>query len=322
VMENKLRAQAFVSDVSFSYTLPSGANRNRSAADIGKPEASEMKDYVIYEYVAIDSSYLRLYDIDLLAGRNLELSDSIGNILINNTLAKNLELGIPDKAIGRELKMSDGTKVTVVGVVEDYFSNSVKERVDNMVFLMEPENFSAVSIKLNLKEGQGSLQDAINGVEKIWTATFPEYIFNYQFLDENINIFYEQEQKYTKLFQLFSIIFLLIGCLGLYGLITFVVNRKGREVAIRKVLGATLGSILVLFSKEYIQLIILSFLLAVPIAWYLVNDWLNNFANHITLYWWLFALPGLLVLFIAVMVVGIKTLRAAGMNPVDKLKYE
>jgi ABC-type antimicrobial peptide transport system permease subunit len=121
---------------------------------------------------------------------------------------------------------------------------------------------------------------------------------------------------------LFSFIFLLIGCLGLYGLITFVVNRKGKEVAIRKVLGATLNNILVMFSREYIQLIIISFLLAVPVAFYVVSSWLSNFKNQIELEWWLFVLPGVLVLVIALLVVGIKSLKAANANPVDKLKYE
>jgi putative ABC transport system permease protein len=114
----------------------------------------------------------------------------------------------------------------------------------------------------------------------------------------------------------------LIGSLGLYGLITFVVNRKGKEVAIRKVLGATLASILMMFSKEYVRLIILSFLLAVPVTYYVVNDWLSNFKNHIALKWWFFVIPGLLVLLIAVLVVTTKSLRAARANPVDMLKYE
>jgi len=117
-------------------------------------------------------------------------------------------------------------------------------------------------------------------------------------------------------------VFLLIGCLGLYGLITFVVNRKAKEVAIRKVLGATLANVLMMFSKEYVQLIIVSFVLAVPVAYYAVNSWLSNFAHHIELNAWLFAAPGVLVLIIALIVVGAKSAKAANANPVESLRME
>jgi ABC-type antimicrobial peptide transport system permease subunit len=176
-------------------------------------------------------------------------------------------------------------------------------------------------VKLNAKAGR-PLQEAVAGVGNIWTESFPNYLFSYRFLDENIKLFYEQEEKYARMFQLFSIVFLSIGSLGLYGLITFLVNRKSKEVAVRKVLGATLTNILVLFSKDYVKLIVLSFVLAVPIAYYLVDDWLSNFENQIELQWWLFTLPGVAVLVITMLVVGMKMFNTARMNPVDKLKYE
>jgi ABC-type antimicrobial peptide transport system permease subunit len=227
-----------------------------------------------------------------------------------------------EAAIGKELKTGGGRKLTVAGVIDDYYGNSLKESVDNVVMMIDPKSYAFLSVKLNVKDGQRSLQDAVKEVEKIWNTTFPEFLFSYQFFDENIKAFYAQEEKYAKLFQLFSIIFLVIGSLGLYGLITFLVNRKSKEVAVRKVLGATLTNIMVLFSKDYIQLIIVSFVLAVPVAYYLVNDWLNNFANHIELQWWLFTIPGLMVLVITILVVGMKMLKTARMNPVEKLKYE
>ena len=321
ILEDQLRAQSFVSEVSFSFTSPSGVRRNRSYQDIGRSDASSMEDYRVFEFAAIDPNYLRLYEIPLLAGRNLTMADTNGNILINKTLVKNLELGRPEEAVGVELKMGS-RKVTVVGVVDDFYSNSLKEDVDNLVMLIREENFSTLNVKLDVTDESGSLHEAVKKIEKIWSATYPEFIFSYQFFDENIKAFYAQEDKYAKLFQLFSFIFLLIGCLGLYGLITFVVNRKGKEVAIRKVLGATLANILLMFSKEYMRLIIFSFLLAVPVTYYVVNDWLSNFQNHIVLKWWFFVIPGMLVLCIALLVVTTKSLRAARANPVDKLKYE
>lgn len=320
-MEQQLRSQPFVSNVSVSFTLPSGVRRNRSYLDIGLPEANAMEDYRIFEYEAIDPHYLDLYNIKLLAGRNLTMEDSVGNILINHTLVKNLELGSPAEAVGKNLKMGSGKLCTVVGVVNDFYSNSMKEGVDNIVMTIDTDDYSAISIKLNMQDKR-PLQEKIKVIEDIWSAVLPDFIFPYQFFDENIQAFYQQEKKYGQLFQLFSGVFLLIGCLGLYGLITFVINRKGKEVAIRKVLGANLSNILLLFSREYIQLIIISFVLATPIAYYVVNSWLSNFANRIPLQWWLFVLPGLMVLLIALIVVGSKSLRAANANPVDRLKYE
>jgi putative ABC transport system permease protein len=218
--------------------------------------------------------------------------------------------------------MVGGERVTVVGVVADYYGNSMKEGADNVVLMVNENAFDFVSIKLDGAHEQASLPDAIGKIEKIWTSSFPEYIFKYEFFDENIKAFYAQEEKYAQLFQLFSFIFLLIGCLGLYGLVTFVVNRKGKEIAIRKVLGATVSGILMMFSKEYVRLIIVSFLIAVPVAYYAVDSWFSNFTNHIDLHWWLFVIPGFLILVIALLVVTTKTFRIAQANPVDKLKYE
>jgi putative ABC transport system permease protein len=322
VVEDQLRAQAFVSDVSFSSTLPSGVRRDRTSMSIGKPEAVALNDYRVFEYQAVDPSYLDVYQIKLLAGRNLMLQDSSKNILINKSLARKLELGSPEEAVGQELKMAWGDRVTVVGVVADYYSNSMKEGAANVVLMVNIKAFDFASIKLDVQHEQGSLPDAIGKIEKIWTSSFPDYIFNYEFFDENIKAFYAQEEKYAQLFQLFSVIFLLIGCLGLYGLVTFVVNRKGKEIAIRKVLGATVSSILVMFSGEYVRLIVLSFLIAVPVAYYAVDSWFSNFTNHIDLQWWFFMIPGLLILVIALLVVATKTFRIAHANPVDKLKYE
>ena len=322
VMVNQLRALPNVSNVSLHYTAPSGVSRNRSFMDVGLPDANKMEDYTIYEYFAIDSSFLSLFEIELLAGRNLRPVDSVTSVLINKTLCKNLRLGTPQDAIGKEIKMSSGERFTIAGVVDDFYSNSLKEGVDNAVLSMEPENYAAVSVRLDVKNSSTPLPQAVNEIGKIWSATFPDFVFNYVFLDDNIASFYAQEEKYSQMFQLFSIIFLVIGCLGLYGLISFVVNRKGKEVAIRKVLGASISNILLLFSTEYVRLIIVSFAIATPVAYYVVNSWLSNFANHIDLHWWLFVLPGALVLAIALLVVSAKSLRVARSNPVDSLKYE
>jgi putative ABC transport system permease protein len=321
-LSDQLRAQAFVSNVSYSFTLPSGLTRHRRYPDIGKRDATAMRDYVGYEYSSIDTAYLRLYGIKLLAGRNLNMSDTASNsILINKALCKALGLGTPESAVGQQLKTM-GKLVTVAGVVDDFYSNSLKERVDNIVMTLEPKEYYFMSIKLQTAGNTMAMPDAVAAIEKIWTAAFPGRVFEYEYFEKNIGAFYAQENKYATLLQLFSAVILAIGCLGLYGLITFVVNRKGKEVAIRKVLGATLAHILAMFSREYIRLIMISFIIATPIAYYAANSWLSTFANHIALSSWLFIIPGLSVLVIALFVITTKSITAARANPVDSLKHE
>jgi putative ABC transport system permease protein len=320
-LENQFRIQPFVADVSLSSTLPSGLRRSRNAMSIGRADANLPQDYEVFEYSAIDPSYLGVYGIRLLAGRNIIAHDSAtDHVLINKQLVKNLDMGTPEEAVGKGLKLG-GKTLIVAGVVDNYYGNSLKEGVGNMMLEMKAQQYRVASIKLDLREGV-SVADQMKSIERIWSGFYPDYIFEYEFFDQNVQAFYEQEQKYARLFEVFSVIFLIIGCLGLYGLITFVVNRKGKEVALRKVLGATVADILLMFSREYVQLIVLSFAIAIPVAYYAVKSWLSNFANHIDLSWWLFVLPGLVVLVIALVVVAGKSLRTANANPVDRLKYE
>jgi len=188
--------------------------------------------------------------------------------------------------------------------------------------VMKPTDYYVLSVNLNSAFLGESLPGAMSTIESIWKAAYPKQVFSYQFFDDNIRAFYEQEAKYAQLFQMFSILFLSIGCLGLYGLITFVVNRKSKEMAIRKVMGANVSQILLLFSKEYVQMISLSLALAIPVAYYGVTQWLENFQEKIPLQWWLFVLPGAMVLAIALIVITARSMKTAKTNPIDSLRYE
>jgi ABC-type antimicrobial peptide transport system permease subunit len=318
----ELKTLPFVSGVTSSFTLPSGLERNRSSRSIGPIHAQTAQDFQNYEHFSIDESFLGIYEVKILAGRNLAEGDSlIDNILINETLMKNLGINDPEKAIGSGFKFGDGRKVNVAGVVGDFYSNSLKEGVGNMAMVYQPREYRWISVRPDL-HGNEAMADVVKQLENVWNKNFPDVLFQYQFFDENIKSFYKQEFKYSKLFQLFSLIFIGIGCLGLYGLITFIANKKGKEIAVRKTLGATISNIIVMFSKEYVVLIGISFALAVPVVWYGVNEWLSNFSNHIDLQWWMLVAPGFLVLMLALLVVGSKSYNAARVNPVEKLKYE
>lgn len=319
--EAELRRLPFVENVAKSFTLPSGVDRNRNSRNIGKPDAKDVQDYQNYEYSAIDENFLDLYGIRLIAGRNLVPADSGKNILVNESLMKNLGYNNPQDIVGEELKLGGDGPVHVVGVINDYYGNSLKERVDNIALDAYPGRYRQVSVKLNLAADQ-DMTDVLTKLEQTWKLIYPEYAFQFRFLDENIAMFYEQELKYSRMFQLFSGMFILIGCLGLYGLITFIANRKGKEIAVRKTLGASVSNIIMLFSREYIALIAVSFVLAIPIAWYGVDQWFMNFENHIPIQWWLFVVPGVVVLGISLAVVCMKSFNAAMANPVEKLRNE
>jgi putative ABC transport system permease protein len=321
-MESELHSLAFVSGVTSSFTLPSGLDRNRSSRNIGPTDASTVQDYQNYEHYSIDESFLDLYEIKLLAGRNLGIADTTTvPILINKTLMKNLGIENPEQAINRQFKFGGGQKAIVVGVVDDFYSDSMKKAVNNIVMIYQPRQYHWMSIRLDLKQN-ASMANAIKQIEELWNKNYPDHVFRYTFFDDNIDAFYKQEFKYSKLFQIFSMIFIGIGCLGLYGLITFIANKKGKEIAVRKTLGATISNIIVMFSKEYVLLITISFALAVPVVRYGVNEWLDSFQSHIDVKWWMFAAPGVMVLAIALIVVGAKSYRAAAANPVDSLKSE
>jgi putative ABC transport system permease protein len=319
--ETELRRLPFVKNVAKSFTLPSGVDRNRNSRNIGRPEAKNIQDFQSYEYSAIDENFLDLYGIRLIAGRNLTAADSARNILVNESLMRNLGFNDPQEIVGTELKLGGDGIVHVVGVINDYYGNSLKERADNIALDANADRYRQVSVRLDLAADQ-DMTNVLTKLEQTWKMVYPEHAFQVRFMDENIAMFYEQELKYSRLFQMFSLMFVVIGCLGLYGLITFVVNRKGKEIAVRKTLGASVGNIIVMFSREYVTLIIVSFALSVPIARYLVNEWLTNFENHIDLRWWLFAMPGAIVLVIALGVVCMKSFNAAVANPVESLRSE
>jgi ABC-type antimicrobial peptide transport system permease subunit len=175
---------------------------------------------------------------------------------------------------------------------------------------------------LSLRVNQSRIKDVVAAVRSKWEAVYPEHIFEYQFLDDQIREFYEGEQKMSALLTVFTFMAIFIGCLGLFGLATFMANRKTKEIGVRKALGASVESIVFLFSKEYVKLICVGFVFAAPAAWFLMNRWLENFAYKISIGPFVFLAGLLLTLFAAVITVGYKSFKAAVVNPIKSLRYE
>jgi ABC-type antimicrobial peptide transport system permease subunit len=178
--------------------------------------------------------------------------------------------------------------------------------------------YHQAGIKINLQNAQTALQH----IEKVWSAAFPENVFEYKFLDETIAEFYKSEERMSQLLRIFAGIAILIGCLGLFGLVSFMAAQHTKEIGVRKVLGATVGDILALFSKEFAVLILVAFLLAAPIAYFAMNNWLENFVYRINIGFGVFLATLVVTFIIAGLTVGYRALKVALVNPVEALRYE
>jgi putative ABC transport system permease protein len=275
---------------------------------------SERKDTQVKQ---ADGNYIDLFEIKLLAGRNLSDLDTTNGYLVNEALVKVSGYKDPQDIVGKKIRMW-GKTFPIVGVVRDFNTVSLHEKIEPTILMNRMVGCDEMSVKINASK----YEDVIKEVQQKWEAAFPEDIFQYQFLDENIREFYEGEQKMSTLLGVFTTIAIFIGCLGLFGLASFMANQKTKEVGVRKALGASVESIVYLFTKEYIKLIAIGFALAAPLAWFVMNTWLDEFEYKITLGPWIFVIGFATTLLIALMTVGYKSLRAAIINPVDSLRYE
>jgi predicted permease len=266
-----------------------------------------------------DTAYIHLYNIPLLAGRNLLPSDTAREYLINETYARQLGFTRPGEALGKMLNK----KFPIVGVVKDFHVQSLHNPVPPVVIACETRDFYCFSLKLASQgEGGGHFAARMEEVKDVWNRFYPDHPFTYTFLDESIARFYEAEQRTAKLMRTAMGIAILISCLGLFGLATYSAAQRTKEIGIRKVLGASMQHLLALLSRDFLVLVALAFVIAVPVAWYVMNQWLRNFEYKVDVGWTTFALAGGLALLIALLTVSFQSIRAALANPVDSLRNE
>jgi ABC-type antimicrobial peptide transport system permease subunit len=261
-----------------------------------------------------------MFGLTMLAGKKVnpkEPGDTLGHVVVNETLIHKLGIQDPQQAIGIRFK-GGGDNLTIAGVVKDFQSESKHKARRPVIMDYSARRFFRMSASMQAK----GLQQTVGTIEKTWTSLFPDELFNYEFLDERIAGFYKQEQKLYTAFRFFVGIAILIGCLGLYGLIAFATVQRTKEVGIRKVLGAPLASIVYMFSKEFIWLILIAFLVAAPVAYYAMNNWLQNFAYHINISAGIFVVAILVSFVIAALTIASQTIRAAVANPVKALRSE
>ena len=300
-----------ISAVSLNSTPPSSGSVSSTDFQIeGNDEHFET------QMKQIDGNYLDLFDIELVAGKNITDLDTASEFLVNEKLCKIVGID-PKDAIGKILRLSD-KKFPITGVVKDFHTMSLHDPIEATVLLNRIRGYRNLSVKVNLTQ----VKDVIAELKPKWEAAYPEHIFDYSFLDEEIREFYETEQKMSVLLAVFSGIAIFIGCLGLFGLASFLANQKTKEIGVRKVLGASVESIVLLFSKEYIVLIVVGFFFAAPLAWYVMSGFLEEFTYKIEIGPEVFLIGLSVTLLIAMLTVGFKSFRAAVANPANSLRSE
>ncbi|MBS1597339.1 MAG: ABC transporter permease [Bacteroidetes bacterium] len=266
-----------------------------------------------------DNEYVSTYKLQLVAGRNLQQSDPTKEFLVNESLVRSLGFKKPEDILNKEVSIWNGLiKCPVVGVVKDFNDRSFRQNVAPLLITTNITMYRQAAIKL----ATNNMSSTMQSVKKIWEQTFPNYVYDYKFLDDKIESFYKQENQLSQLYKIFAAIAIFLSCLGLYGLASFMAVQRVKEVGIRKVLGASSGNIVYLFSKEFIILITVAFAIATPIAWYYMHQWLQDYAYRINISWWLFAAGGLAAIIIALTTISFQAIKAASANPVKSLRTE
>ena len=266
-----------------------------------------------------DNDYVPTYKLQLVAGRNLQPSGWTREFLVNESFVKSLGLKKPEDILNKEISIMGGLiKCPVVGVLKDFNDRSLRQDVAPLLIATNSTMYRQASIKLSTT----NIASAMQAIKKIWEQAFPNNVYEYRFLDDKVASFYKQENQLSELYKIFAAIAIFLSCLGLYGLASFMAVQKIKEVGIRKVLGATAGNIVYLFSKEFIVLIAIAFIIATPLAWYFMNQWLQNYVYRVNISWWLFAAGGFAAIIIALATISFQAIKAAIANPVKSLRTE
>jgi predicted permease len=269
-----------------------------------------------------DTSYIKLYGLHLLAGRNIRPSDSTVEYVINETYAKMLGFKKPEDAIGKNLQ-GNNKNIPIVGVIGDFHQRSLHEPIKPLALTCAIANHYTFHVALRPQvPGSNAWKTAIAKIEKAYKQLYPKDDFQYSFYDDSIASFYKADQDTSRLLSWATGLSILISCLGLLGLAIYTTNQRRKEIGIRKVLGATVAQILTTLSKDFMQLVIIAFVIAVPIAWWGMEQWLQNFAYRTTITWWVFGASGTGMLLLAVLVLMARTVKAAIANPVKSLRTE
>jgi hypothetical protein len=313
-LRSRLLLHTAIKQVSFSNT--GAASGNVWSSNFVMKDSAAIKEGRAHMKF-IDENFIDTYELKLLIGENIAATDTLKRFVVNQTFANEVGYGenLPG-LLGKYVKIW-GREAPISGVVKDFNTTSLHKRLEPVIMSMQNHYWNA-GVRIDLHD----MKSALAAIEQAWSAVYPDYVFDYAFLDDNITEFYEEEAKTAQLTNLFTIIAIIIGCMGLFGLISYMTAQRTKEIGIRKVLGADLTNILTLFLKEFVILILLAFVLAAPVAYYFMQSWLADFAYRIELGIGIFLLALLAAFAIVLLTVGYKSVIAAMANPVEALRYE
>ncbi|TPE42973.1 ABC transporter permease [Pontibacter mangrovi] len=323
--KNELTKAPGVKNVSIGYGFPGDA----TAGDrIIVPKNGERVHHGT-SMLMVDFDYIKMLDVKVIAGRDFSkkyATDADHAFMINETAVKELGYGSPEKAIGQPLlwpvwnkEFTDSLKEgKIIGVVKDFHFKSLYEKVEPTVLQIFPDAYWKVAVKLDGSAIAGTIEQ----VKKVWCQFSPDYPIEYVFMDENFDKMYKAEDKLKTLLWIFTGIAIFVACLGLFGLAAYAAERRKKEIGIRKVLGAENASIVALLSKEFLVLVIIAALIAFPLAWYAMSQWLQNFAYRIEMPVWVFLAAGATAAAVAFLTVSYQALKAASANPVANLRFD
>ncbi len=323
------RENSFKQEIRKIANVKGVATSNRIAGDeMGRAFNVHRADDVSGNHFTVrnmgaDFDFINLYDIKLLAGRNLSSIDynrdynKLHNILINVSAVKLLGFSSNDDALGKSVMLFN-KKWDVIGVINDYHQKSLRYPLEPLILQPFYGTYNPISIKVNT----ANLTTTIADIKAKYSAFFPGNVFDYYFLNEKFDAQYKNDQLFGKAFSIFAGLAVLIACLGLLGLSLFATTQRNKEIGIRKVLGATVTNIVLLLSKDFIWLVLVAFIIASPLAWLVMHSWLQDFAYRINIEWWVFAVAGLLSITIALATISFQAIKSALANPVKSLRTE
>ncbi|HVU96517.1 MAG TPA: ABC transporter permease [Puia sp.] len=316
VLQQEIRQLPGVAEVSRSNMPPSGMDRGIATVRY----LARSKDPLRVELIQSDEHYLPLYDIKLLAGRNLFPSDTMKEVLINENMSRELGFRRPDEALGKQL-YTWNRNVSIVGVVADFHKYSYKEPIRPL--MIAGMACTDLAVRLDTKGHSGrEVRAAIARIERQWKTVYPHTPFEYGFFDEELAKFYKREQTMEWLLDIATGITLLISCIGLFGLTLFTTRRRTREIGIRKVMGADVKDIVILLGKDFVRLVLLALVIASAGGWYLTHRWLQDYAYRVGIGVDVFLLAGGVLMGLTSLTVGLQSMKAATVNPVESLRVE
>lgn len=316
VAAEKIKQLSGVNKVALAWATPGDAKGMQI-----KFRPSDIKEIRVGQ-VDGNEDLIPLYNIKLLAGRNLTHADSVNEFVINEKLSRLMGCKTPPEAIGKTIYWFN-KPYPVVGVVADFHSSSLHASITPVCIINRVEREGTLVIKLAAKDKQpGSIQPALVQIEKVWKSIYPAGVFDYKFYDDALARAYQQDEHAATLMNVAMGVTIFISCIGLFGLVLFMTEKKAKEISIRKILGASATNIAAMLSADFIQLVIIALLIASPVAWFVMNKWLQGFAYHTSISLWMFTLAGVGAVAIALITVGFQAIKAALANPIKSLRSE